>query len=183
MAVILASQSPRRKELLKQLISNFEILPADVDETIRSDHRPTEYVMEMAHKKAQTVAENHLEDLVIASDTIVVHNQCILGKPVNRQDAKAMLVALSGSTHWVYTAVVIRQGHQVEEALVPAKVTFYPITDEEIEAYLDTGEYADKAGAYGIQGKASIFVKEIQGDYYSIVGFPVGVVHQMLKKF
>ncbi|EOH91317.1 Maf family protein [Enterococcus pallens] len=183
MAVILASQSPRRKELLSWLIPEFTIQPADVDEEIKAEHTPKEYVQEMARQKAAVIAENHPEDLIIASDTVVVLEDKILGKPKNRQQAYEMLEAMNGGSHVVYTSVVLRQGNQVEEALTSAVVTFYALTEDEIENYLDTGDYKDKAGAYGIQHQAGVFVEKIEGDYYSIVGFPVGKVNQMLKSF
>ncbi|GCF95777.1 Maf-like protein maf [Enterococcus florum] len=183
MTVILASQSPRRKELLAWLIPEFEVQPADVDEEIKAEHTPKEYVQEMARQKAAVIAAKHPTDLVIASDTVVVLGDTILGKPKDRLDAYEMLSGMSGGSHYVYTAVVLRQNDQIEEALTHAKVTFYPLTEEEIQRYLDTGDYQDKAGAYGIQHQAGVFVQEIEGDYYSIVGFPVGKVNQMLKKF
>ena len=183
MAIILASQSPRRKELLRYLVTDFLIEPADVDETIQPSDEPEDYVMRMAQSKAAKIAAHHPADIVIACDTIVVNQGEILGKPVDRKDGYRMLRALSGGVHQVFTALVIRQGGQITTALVPAEVTFFELTDEEIQNYLESGEYADKAGAYGIQGGASLFVKQIVGDYYSIVGFPVGVVNQLLKKF
>lgn len=183
MAIILASQSPRRKELLRYLVTDFLIEPADVDETIQPSDEPEDYVMRMAQAKAAKIAAHHPADIVIACDTIVVNQGEILGKPVDRKDGYRMLRALSGGVHQVFTALVIRQGGQITTALVPAEVTFFELTDEEIQNYLESGEYADKAGAYGIQGGASLFVKQIVGDYYSIVGFPVGVVNQLLKKF
>lgn len=183
MEIILASQSPRRKELLARLVPQFAILPADIDETISATDEPQEYVTRMAQEKAAVIAQQHPEALVIACDTIVVSCGKILGKPVDDADAFAMLKGMSGSTHMVYTAVLLQKGSQTEAALVPAEVTFFPLTDEEIHAYLITGEHRDKAGAYGIQGGAGVFVKRIVGDYYSIVGFPIGVVHQLLKRF
>lgn len=183
MAIILASQSPRRKELLGQIVEDFSIEPADIDETIHEKDQPQEYVHRMAKNKAAVVSEHHPEDLVIACDTIVVADGKILGKPKNSAEAFAMLKRLSGRMHHVYTGVVLRKDKQIESAIVPAKVLFFDLTDEEIKKYLETGEYSDKAGAYGIQGKAGVFVKKIDGDYYSIVGFPTGVVYQMLKKF
>lgn len=182
MSVILASQSPRRKELLARLIPEFNIIPADIDETVQGQ-RPTDYVMKMAEEKAGFIAKDHPQDLVIASDTIVALGDQILGKPADRKDAFNVLKSLSGGAHMVYTAVVIRQHDQIERVLTKAEVRFFDLTDEEINTYLDTEEYRDKAGSYGIQGAASLFVKEIHGDYYAIVGFPVGVVNQMLKKF
>lgn len=183
MEIILASQSPRRKELLGWLVDEFTILPADIDETVRASDAPVDYVQAMAANKAELVAKDHRNALVIASDTIVATEKTILGKPTSRGDAFNTLKALGGRTHFVYTAVVMRRGEQMEKALASAEVTFYPLSDEEINRYLDTGDYADKAGSYGIQSLAGSFVEKINGDYYSIVGFPIGVVQQMLKKF
>lgn len=183
MTVILASQSPRRQELLRWLIPEFEIQPADIDEDVKEQYAPKEYVMEMARQKAAVVAEKHPEALVIASDTTVVLGEKILGKPKSREEAFEMLSSMSGGSHLVYTAVVIRRENTIEEQLTAAKVTFYPLTEEEINHYLDSDDYKDKAGAYGIQNGAGVFVEKIEGDYYSIVGFPVGAVNQMLKKF
>ncbi|MGO2891297.1 Maf family protein [Enterococcus devriesei] len=183
MTVILASQSPRRQELLRWLIPEFEIQPADIDEDVKEQYTPKEYVMEMARQKAAVVAEKHPEALVIASDTAVVLGEKILGKPKSREEAFEMLSSMSGGSHLVYTAVMIRQANKSEEQLTAAKVTFYPLTEEEINRYLDSDDYKDKAGAYGIQNGAGVFVEKIEGDYYSIVGFPVGAVNQMLKKF
>ncbi|PHL06875.1 Maf family protein [Enterococcus faecium] len=185
MKIVLASQSPRRKELLAHIVSEFEIEPADIDETPFPDEQPVDYVRRMAEEKARTVWEQvEKEDhLVIASDTTVVLNQEIMGKPEDLADAEFMLKKLSGETHTVYTAVVLKTKEREERILAEAHVTFYPLTDEEIKRYLETGDYADKAGAYGIQNAASVFVKEISGDYYSIVGFPIGAVNQALKTF
>ena len=183
MAIILASQSPRRRELLGHLVTDFQVLPADIDETVLLDEGPTDYVMRMANTKGDKVAKSYPDDLIISSDTIVVWDKQILGKPRDRKEAFEMLRQLSGAAHLVYTGVVLQKGAKRSQALTQAEVSFYDLTDAEINRYLDSGEYADKAGAYGIQGQAGVFVKEIQGDYYSIVGFPVGAVNQMLKEF
>lgn len=183
MTVILASQSPRRQELLRWLIADFAVQPADINEEVKDQYAPTDYVMEMARQKAAVVADEQPEALVIASDTVVVLDDQILGKPKSREEAFSMLKNMSGGSHLVYTSVVIRQGDQRAEKLTSAKVTFYPLTDEEINRYLDSDDYKDKAGAYGIQNGAGVFVEQIDGDYYSIVGFPVGAVNQMLKEF
>lgn len=183
MKVVLASQSPRRKELLGRLIPEFDIHPADIDETPLAAEDPKTYVQRMAAEKAAAVKKHYEADvLVVASDTTVVFGQEILGKPENKKEAKDMLQKLSGTTHEVYTAVVLMKDSYEEALLTQAFVTFYPLTDADIENYLATGDYADKAGAYGIQSFAGAFVKEIKGDYYSIVGFPMGAVYQALKK-
>lgn len=183
MEIILASQSPRRKELLSWLVPEFSVMPADIDEKNKNHLSPIEYVEKMAVDKAEVVAQEHSHALVIASDTIVALGNEILGKPVDRKNGFQMLKKLSGTTHDVHTAVVLRHEKQIEKKISSAKVTFYTLTDKEIENYLDTGDYLDKAGAYGIQGLAGTFVKEISGDYYSIVGFPIGVVQRMLREF
>lgn len=183
MNVILASQSPRRKELLSWLVPHFLIMPADIDETHEKELDAVQYVERMAREKAAFIAQNHPQDLVIASDTIVVDEGEILGKPTSREDGFRMLRALSGKAHLVYTAVVMQQAEQVVTHLAQAEVTFYALTDAEINQYLDTGDYKDKAGAYGIQNEAGAFVEKLNGDYYSIVGFPVGAVREMLKQF
>lgn len=183
MKIILASQSPRRKELLHLIVESFEVIPADIDEQVREQEQPEAYVLRMAKEKAQTIAERYPQDLVIASDTIVVNEGKILGKPASYKEAEAMLQAMSGNTHVAYTAVALQSSEKQKEILTYAEVTFFPLTEEEIAHYLEQNEYSDKAGAYGIQGAAAIFVKEVKGDYYSIVGFPVGKVNQLLKEF
>lgn len=183
MKIVLASQSPRRKELLGRLVPAFSIQPADIDETPKPNEDPLAYVQRMAAEKAEAVQKESEETLVIASDTTVVLGNEILGKPEDDDEAKRMLRKFSGTTHDVYTAVVITDGTQEECILSYASVTFYELTDEEIERYLATGDHRDKAGAYGIQSYAGAFVESISGDYYSIVGFPIGAVNQALKKW
>ncbi len=184
MNVVLASQSPRRKELLGWLIPSFEVQPADIDETPLEGEDPKQYVKRMALEKARVIKDKQGSDaLVIASDTTVVLEDEIMGKPVSKAEAKEMLRKLSGMTHDVYTAVVLTNHQKEEKIFAHAAVTFYDLTETEIDTYLATGDYADKAGAYGIQSLAGAFVKAINGDYYSIVGFPIGAVNQALKKF
>ncbi|EKJ5015340.1 Maf-like protein [Enterococcus faecalis] len=166
MQIILASQSPRRQELLKRVVPTFTIAPADIDETVGKDGLPAEYVAQMATQKAAAIAEQSPEALVIGCDTIVALAGEILGKPTSREDGYRMLRLLSGKTHDVYTSV-----------------TFYPLTDTEIHAYLDTAEYADKAGAYGIQGQGALLIEAIAGDYYAIMGLPIAKVARLLKEF
>ncbi|MBV7391782.1 Maf family protein [Enterococcus sp. ALS3] len=181
--IILASQSPRRQELLRWLVSDFSVQPADINEDVKDLYGPKEYVMKMAQEKAAAIAAEHPEDLVIACDTVVVADDIILGKPKDRIDAYKMLKMLSNRSHLVYTSVILRQGEQMAEKLTQAEVKFFPLTDGEIYRYLDTDDYIDKAGGYGIQHEAGVFVEKITGDYYAIVGFPVGEVNQMLKNF
>lgn len=183
MSVILASQSPRRKELLAKIISEFQTMPADIDESVVGELTPLDYVLEMAQKKAQLICKQNPHNLVIGSDTIVVVNDEILGKPRNDQEAFEMLRKLSGKKHLVHTSVYMMNPHQIEQKIVSAEVTFFDLSDADIYEYLATGEHQDKAGAYGIQGQGSLLVESIKGDYYAIVGFPVAQVKRMLAKF
>lgn len=163
MDVILASQSPRRKELLAWLVPAFEVRPADIDETPKENEDPLEYVARMAEEKAAVIAASHPDQLVIASDTTVAIGQTILGKPADAQEAEEMLQLLSGKEHLVYTSVVLQKGKHMEKVLSQAAVTFYPLSNDDISQYLSTDDYQDKAGAYGIQGPAGIFVKKSKG--------------------
>lgn len=183
MTVILASQSPRRKELLAKIIEEFQAIPADIDESVVGELTPLDYVLEMAQKKAQFICKQNPHNLVIGSDTIVVVDDEILGKPKDDQDAFEMLRKLSGRKHQVHTSVYMMNPKRIEQQIVSAEVTFFELTDEEIHEYIATGEHLDKAGAYGIQGQGSLLVEAIKGDYYAIVGFPVAQVKRMLAKF
>lgn len=181
--IVLASQSPRRKELLAELIPAFHVQPADIDESVACAETPEEYVQRMAREKAAAVAVHFPAELVIASDTTVVVDQEIFGKPADEADARRMLQKMSGTTHWVHTAVILQKQEKRREKLVSAQVSFSPLTEQMITDYLRTGEYQDKAGGYGIQGAAKVFVEAVQGDFYTIVGFPVNTVAKLLKEF
>lgn len=181
MSIVLASQSPRRQELLKRIVPDFRIQVADIDETVRPGIVPTEYVHDMAMEKAASIFEQFPKDQVIGCDTIVVYEDEIIGKPVSREHAFQILKKLSGQIHTVYTAVAVMEESRTVTTVVPAEVEFYELTEEEIEAYLDTEEYKDKAGAYGIQEQGALLVKGIKGDYYSIMGLPIAVLSRMLK--
>lgn len=180
--LILASASPRRKELLEKLRIPFSTHSADIDETIEAGQSPAQIVTTLALKKAKAVAEQYRNSVVIGSDTTVVSNGQILGKPVDRQDAKRVLQELSGQTHSVYTGVAVVYGTQLETFYEKTDVTFWPLADEEIERYLDTGEPFDKAGSYGIQDLGALFVQSINGDYFSVVGLPIARLSRVLKK-
>ncbi len=179
--VTLASQSPRRKELLRLITDDFSVITADVDETVDHALPVHETVMNLARKKALAVAEKHKESIVIGADTVVVLGDKILGKPRNREHAYEMLKALSGNTHMVLTGVCIAHNESIKSFYVSSNVKFYDLTDEEIIAYIETGEPDDKAGAYGIQGKGSLLVEKIDGDYFNIVGLPVAELNRKLK--
>lgn len=183
--IILASQSPRRRELLTQIGLEFEVHPAGGEEIITSSD-PVEVVKSLAAQKAGAVKEEleaQLPEnwLVIGADTIVVYDGKILGKPRDEADAVRMLTMLQGQTHSVYTGVTLLEEGKQTTFAEETKVTMYPMTEEEIHWYVDTKEPMDKAGAYGIQGLCARFVKEIQGDYNNVVGLPVGRIYQELK--
>lgn len=181
MAIILASSSPRRKELLRKSVSSFDVIPANIDESVKPKELPKTYVARMAKEKALAIANHHPDDIVIGCDTSVIIGNSILGKPGNDTEARFMLKRLSNLTHQVLTSVYIKTPDKVYQKIEVVQVKFYPLSEADIDAYLKTGEHQDKAGAYGIQGKGALFVKEIKGDYYSIVGFPIGFVHQVMK--
>lgn len=184
--IILASASPRRRELLDTVGIPFSVCPSQGEEKIRVSS-PAEIVEELSEQKAREVfLKTSGEVLVIGADTVVAAKGNILGKPKNRKEAIQMLKKLQGASHEVYTGVTMlsrdENGEQQKTFHVMTAVEFYPMSEEEIESYVDTGEPMDKAGAYGIQGKAGIFVKEIRGDYNNVVGLPVARLYQELKQ-
>ncbi len=210
MKIILASASPRRRELLAQIIPEFDVIPSDGEESVTGED-PSGIVTELARRKAESVArrlahfpekkdfgadaggESPAEEsregmLVIGADTIVVQNGRILGKPADGEDAFRMLRALSDSTHRVYTGVcLLSPGSAHNAGLVQTfyemtEVTFYPMTDEEIRAYIRTGDPMDKAGAYGIQSGCAKYVRGISGDYNNVVGLPLARLYHELKR-
>ena len=185
--IILASQSPRRRELLTQIGLKFEVIPSTVEEVITSIN-PVEVVQELAQQKARDVANVAAKEtpkeslLVIGADTIVVYEGKILGKPEDKEDAVRMLAMLQGKEHSVYTGVALLTGEQEIIFAEETRVQMCPMTPEEILWYVNTGEPMDKAGAYGIQGLCARFIRQIQGDYNNVVGLPVGRIYQELKK-
>ena len=179
--LILASQSPRRKELLEKCGYEFEIDAADIDETIDPDKDLSEEIKRLSFVKAKCVLERHLDCVVIGSDTIVAVDGKVLGKPADREEACTMLRSLSGRTHHVITGLTILSTRKQYTDVSISEVTFCELTEEEIEKYADTGEPLDKAGAYAIQGIASRYIAEIKGDYYAIMGLPVCMVYEELK--
>ncbi len=176
MKIILASSSPRRKELLTTAGVEFEIHVKEVDESVPEGTPPAEAAKMTAAKKAAAVANDFKNCVVIGADTIVVANGKILGKPKDKNDAVSMLKMLSGVEHEVITGVCIIKDQKTETFAQISKVKFYDLTDEEIHAYVETLEPMDKAGAYGIQGLGCRLVERIEGDYFNIVGLPVAEV-------
>ncbi len=187
MRIVLASASPRRKELLKQLGLEFEICVSDVEEKV-TETIPSKVVEELSFQKAEAVFRQLQGDvLVIGADTVVALEGEILGKPKNPQHAAEMLKDLQAREHQVYTGVTIFQrigeSERSNTFSESTYVKFYPMTDEEIVSYVESGEPMDKAGAYGIQGLGGRFVEQIKGDYNNVVGLPIARLYQELKKY
>ena len=181
--IVLASNSPRRKELLRLICPSFAIEPADIDEGIDENIPLGKMPEYLARRKAESVSKKHPGDTVIGCDTGVFVNNMMLGKPSSDKSAFEMLKMLSGKTHHVITGCAICRDDEIISFSQITEVEFYPLTDEEIRAYIDTGEPGDKAGAYGIQGKGALLVKQIKGDYYNVVGLPVALLNKKLKEF
>lgn len=181
--IILASASPRRKELMELAGYDFEVICADIVEVVPEEAMPQEVVMSLALQKAQAVAAEHKEAVVIGSDTVVALDGKILGKPHSEQEACEMLRSLSGRTHKVFTGVAIVCGGKVKNFFDETDVEFYSLGDDEIKKYVATGEPTDKAGAYGIQGKGSVLVKRINGDFFSVMGLPIAKLYREMSDF
>lgn len=182
--VILASASPRRRELLEQVGMTFEVLPSQKEEIITSKV-PEEIVRGLAKQKAYDVSKRVKDgDLIIGADTIVVLDGKIMGKPKDEQEAVEMISALQGNTHQVYTGVALLLPKEKEVHIFAActSVKIYPMTAEEIRSYVQQGESCDKAGGYAVQGKFGIFIEEIQGEYNNVVGLPIARLYQKLKE-
>lgn len=179
--LVLASSSPRRKELLEKLSIPFTIYSPNADESVDKNLTPSEIVSILAQRKAKKAADQYPDSYVIESDTVVAHKEKVLGKPADRESARKMLLGLSGCTHSVYTGVSVVYGESVRTFYEKTDVTFWELSNEEIEWYLDSGEPFDKAGGYGIQGQGGLLVKSIHGDYYSVVGLPIGRLCRVLK--
>ena len=178
--VILASQSPRRKELLRLLVPDFLVEVSQADEAADWSMGPRQAVEELALRKARAVAARHPRDTVIGADTVVVLDGRVLGKPADPEDAARMLRALSGRRHQVCTGAAVVSPAGERSLVSVTQVEMYPLSPEEIRWYVATGEPMDKAGAYGIQGKGCRLVRGIQGDYFTVVGLPVAALARML---
>ena len=179
MNLVLASGSPRRAELLTRLGLRFEVLPADLDETRRPDESPGVYVERLAREKAQAVGGP--EDLVVAADTAVVSAGLILGKPAHPAEARSMLLRLQGEKHDVFTGIAVRRGVEVASAVDVTEVEMLPMTYDEVEAYVDTGEPMDKAGSYALQGRGGLFVSTVTGSPFTIIGLPVHLLPRLIR--
>ena len=183
MKIILASKSPRRKEILETMGVEFEIDVADVDEGVDESLSPLEAVCEISKRKAEAVSQRHTgEKIIISADTVVVIDGRIIGKPKDKEDAFAILKGLSGKTHEVYTGFTIFGNGKSKTDYEVTKVHFKELCDDDIKRYIETGEPMDKAGAYGIQQKGNLFVEYIHGDYYNVVGFPISKICVTIKE-
>ncbi|HET7175201.1 MAG TPA: Maf family protein [Gammaproteobacteria bacterium] len=180
----LASASPRRRQLLEQLGLSFEVQVPEVDETPRPGELPTDYVLRLARTKAESMAGKLGQPVarVLAADTAVVLGNVILGKPKGREDALVMLARLSGRDHEVLSAVALWHDGRVDMGLSRSEVRFRTIAAAEAAAYWDTGEPADKAGAYGIQGLGAVFVERLQGSYSGVMGLPLFETVELLRR-
>lgn len=182
--VVLASQSPRRQELIKLIFDSVEILPADCDETLPEGigaREAVEYLSKIKNDASAKLTEK--ENLVISADTVVAVDNEILGKPVDKEDARRMISLLSGKVHQVYTGVTLSLNEKTKTFSEKTDVEFFDLTENEIEEYISSKEPYDKAGAYGIQGKAGLLVKGINGDYYNVVGFPIARLKREFEEF
>lgn len=180
--VVLASSSPRRRELLERLGVSFTVDPPDIDESPLPGEAAIDYVGRIAAAKAGAVAPRHPDAVVIAADTTVDLDGCILAKPADAPAARRMLKALSGRTHRVHTGVVVGRSDQTERGTATTYVTFTPVTDSAIEWYISTGEPMDRAGAYAIQGHGNMFVEKVTGSVTNVVGLPLALVDALAAR-
>ncbi|MBR9830374.1 MAG: septum formation inhibitor Maf [Oceanospirillales bacterium] len=181
--LILASASPRRRELLTQIGVSFRCDPVDIDETPTAQESARDYVERLALEKAQACLHRHGDAVILGSDTSVVVDGCILGKPVDEDDAVQMLQRLSGRCHQVMTAIAVVSAQQQQVQTVVTDVTFVTLDEARCRAYWRTGEPCDKAGAYGIQGLGAVLVKRIEGSYSAVVGLPLMETADLLQQF
>lgn len=181
--IVLASGSPRRRQLLEMIALPFRVVAPDVDETLQGTELPERYVTRLAREKATRVAAQEAGAVVLAADTTVVLRGQIFGKPATPAEAVAMLKRLEGRKHQVMTAVAVAQDGRVEHALDVTDVTFRRLSDAMIAEYVATGEPLDKAGAYAIQGKGAALVEGIRGDFFSVMGLPLGLALELLERF
>jgi septum formation protein len=182
LTVVLASQSPRRRQLLELIGIKHEVRPSDIDESVNVGELPEQYAERVAREKASTASLAHPDALVVAADTIVVIDDVILGKPRDVIDAERMLAMLSGRTHTVMTAVAVSHGDRMASGVEIVDVTFVPLDDIQISEYVATGEPMDKAGAYGIQGYGATIVRRIDGDYFAVMGLSLVRLVALLRE-
>lgn len=181
--IVLASSSPRRRQLLEMLRLPHRIIVPDVDETMHAGEAPERYVIRLAQAKARAVVPRAPGDIVLAADTTVVLDGDVFAKPEDPADAVRMLGRLQGRTHQVMTAVAVAQGDRIEHALDVSSVTFRPATPETLADYVATGEPLDKAGAYAIQGLGALLIERVEGDLFGVMGLPLRLAIDLLGRF
>ncbi len=181
--IILASGSPRRREFMRYLGIDFTVEIPNVNETPFPEEHPSDLVLRLSKLKAEFISKNNPSAVVVAADTVVCFNGEILGKPSSREDAFRMIKLLQGKTHSVYTGVTVQQGNQIKSKIVSTDVTFDSMADDIIKNYVNSGECDDKAGAYAIQGIASMFISEVKGSVSSVIGLPINEVVKFLREF
>ncbi len=184
-SIILASNSPRRRELLRQIGLDFKVCPTQTDENVLPNEKPETYAVRVASDKASVASQKVTKGIVIAADTIVVASDSILGKPADNHDAERMLLMLQGKMHLVMTGIAVMDAgtKKMLTGLSVTKVWFRNMTKAEIKSYVETGEPMDKAGAYGIQGKGALLVDRIEGCYFNVVGLPISLLGGLLRDF
>lgn len=180
--LILASGSPRRSEILNSVGWEFTKIVADIDETEFEGENPSDYVRRLAKTKAEAVAVNYPNEMVLGADTTVVIDNQIIGKPTDLVDAGRMLRLLSGQTHEVLTGVAITKNGETKVGIQRTTVTFKPLSESEVEFLVEFGEPLDKAGAYAVQAQAALFIEGIEGDYWNVVGLPVSLVYELITE-
>ena len=180
--LILASDSPRRSEILASVGWEFTKHVADIDETELEAELPNDYVLRLAQEKAAVVAAKYPNDIVLGADTTVVIEGQIIGKPVDLADARRMLTMLSGKWHEVLTGIAVAQNGETQSAIQRTRVKFASLTGDEINFLAERGDPLDKAGAYAVQAQAALFIEGIEGDYWNVVGLPVRLVYELLMK-
>lgn len=182
MEIILASKSPRRIELLKLMGLEFSVHPCTAEEVIEDDWSPKQVVESLALQKAQAIFNLHPDCCVIGADTIVWLNGEVIGKPRSKEDAHSILSKLQGNTHEVYTGIAVITPNETQRRHCITQVTFSPMSQSEIDGYIASGEPMDKAGAYGMQGIGGVFVESVNGSSFNVIGMPINILYQMLKK-
>ncbi|HEX9405666.1 MAG TPA: Maf family protein [Thermoanaerobaculia bacterium] len=182
--IILASSSPRRRELLASIGLEFDVAPSHIPEERREGEAPEEYVARLSREKARAIAQKYPERWIIAADTTVALDDIVLEKPVDADDAKRMLATIAGKTHIVYTGVTLTREnpHSIDTHVATSEVRMLPLTAHDIDWYVATGEPLDKAGAYAAQGAGGMFIESIHGSYTNVVGLPLALLFQMLRK-
>ncbi len=184
MKLILASQSPRRRELLASIGLDFEVVPSDIPEVRGEGESPEEYVARLSREKASAIAERFPDRWIVAADTTVLYGDELLEKPVDEADARRMLATIAGRTHTVYSGVTLmhRERRYHDTRVAESEVRMIALTDAEIAWYAETGEPLDKAGAYAVQGKGAMFIESIHGSYTNVVGLPLALLYEMFKR-